>query len=110
MACKGAWRSAWHFSMITCGLHGISTKPHLDTVMHTLWHVAASKAKLPDMLAWVGPMPRGLAVKRFLGCLQISFIEIHQDDIRDLLGDAASIGPIHVRESPERGTYIENAQ
>lgn len=55
-------------------------------------------------------MPRGVAAKACFGCLQISFIEIHQDDIRDLLGDAASIGPIHVRESPERGTYIENAQ
>ena len=42
--------------------------------------------------------------------LQVSFIEIHQDDIRDLLGDGASYAPIQIRESPERGTYIENAQ
>lgn len=43
-------------------------------------------------------------------CLQISFVEIHQDDVRDLLGDGENYAPIHVRESPERGTYLENAQ
>jgi hypothetical protein len=42
--------------------------------------------------------------------LQISFVEIHQDDIRDLLGEGAGYTPIQVRESPERGTYLENAQ
>ncbi len=96
--------------IFTCGLEGASTDLHLNTVTHTLWHAAASKTRLPSMLTWVGPMPRGVAAKACFGCLQISFIEIHQDDIRDLLGDAASVGPIHVRESPERGTYIENAQ
>ena len=43
-------------------------------------------------------------------CPQISFVEIHQDDVRDLLGDGENYAPIHVRESPERGTYLENAQ
>ena len=42
-------------------------------------------------------------------CLQISFVEIHQDDVRDLLGDGENYAPIHVRENPERGTYLENA-
>ena len=42
-------------------------------------------------------------------CLQISFVEIHQDDVRDLLGDGENDAPIHVRESSERGTYLENA-
>ncbi len=41
---------------------------------------------------------------------QVSFIEIYQDDIRDLLGDADSYLPINVRESPDRGTFLENVQ
>ncbi|CAL8466939.1 g6475 [Coccomyxa elongata] len=40
----------------------------------------------------------------------VSFIEIYQDDIRDLLGDADSYLPINVRESPDRGTFLENVQ
>lgn len=41
---------------------------------------------------------------------QVSFIEIYQDDIRDLLGEADSYVPINVRESAERGTFLENVQ
>ncbi|BDA40756.1 Kinesin-like protein KIN-4A [Coccomyxa sp. Obi] len=41
--------------------------------------------------------------------IKVSFIEIYQDDIRDLL-DADSYMPINVRESPERGTFLENVQ
>lgn len=41
---------------------------------------------------------------------QVSFIEIYQDDVRDLLGDADSYLPINVRESPDRGTFLENVQ
>ncbi|EIE26625.1 kinesin-domain-containing protein [Coccomyxa subellipsoidea C-169] len=42
--------------------------------------------------------------------LKVSFIEIYQDDIRDLLGDADSYVPVNVRESPDRGTFLENVQ
>lgn len=41
---------------------------------------------------------------------QVSFIEIYQDDIRDLLGEADSYVPVNVRESPDRGTFLENVQ
>ena len=37
-------------------------------------------------------------------------MEIYQDDIRDLLGDTESYLPINVRESPDRGTFMENVQ
>ena len=43
----------------------------------------------------------------------MEFVEIYQDDVRDLLraGDTqgAAQGPIVIRESPLRGTYCENA-
>ncbi|KAK9916347.1 hypothetical protein WJX75_001590 [Coccomyxa subellipsoidea] len=42
--------------------------------------------------------------------VKVSFIEIYQDDIRDLLGEADSFVPVNVRESPDRGTFLENVQ
>ena len=41
--------------------------------------------------------------------VQVEFVEIYQDDLRDLLrsGDTPR-GPIVIRESPLRGTYCEN--
>ena len=41
--------------------------------------------------------------------VQVSFVEIYQDDIRDLLGEGEG-HPINVRESPERGTFLDNVQ
>ena len=40
---------------------------------------------------------------------QVEFVEIYQDDVRDLLraGDTPR-GPIVIRESPLRGPYCEN--
>ena len=44
-------------------------------------------------------------------CGQVSFIEIYQDDIRDLLGEGGDgYVPISVRESPDRGTFLDNVQ
>ena len=41
----------------------------------------------------------------------MSFIEIYQDDIRDLLGESGGHGAAPVlRESPDRGIYLENIQ
>ena len=44
------------------------------------------------------------------GRLQVAFVEIYNDDIRDLLGDSDAPSTINVRESPERGTFLENVQ
>ena len=40
---------------------------------------------------------------RVVGRAQVAFVEIYNDDIRDLLGDSDAPSAIAVRESPERG-------
>ena len=50
-----------------------------------------------------------------LACLmvvQVEYVEIYADELRDLLRttETPRAGGIVIRESPARGTYIENAE